>query len=134
MQVVPEGPGDLKGIQIGDCITHVDGISVVDLKSFSFIRGPIGSDVALRIKRGLPGSADVAAKILDKGALEGQIEASHVDMVRPAKAPETTSVDDSAVDEVTLVLERRGIRPQPQVAAAIASVENNAESGKQKDD
>jgi hypothetical protein len=133
--VVPEGPGDLKGIQIGDCITHVDGISVVDLKSFSVIRGPIGSDVALRIKRGLPGSADVAAKVLEKGALDGQSERSHMDSASPVITPDNTSVDESAVDEVTLILERKVIRPQPQAPdATIASVENNAESEKKKDD
>ncbi len=133
--MVPEGPGDLKGIQIGDCITHVDGISVVDLKSFSVIRGPIGSDVALRIKRGLPGSADVAAKVLEKGALDGQSERSHMDSASPVITPDNTSVDESAVDEVTLILERKVIRPQPQAPdATIASVENNAESEKKKDD
>ena len=134
MQVVPEGPGDMKGIQIGDCITHVDGISVVDLKSFSVIRGPIGSYVALRIKRGISGSADVAAKVLEKGALDGQSEKLHVDELRPVTAPDTTSVDESAVDEVTLILERKAIRPQPQVADTIASVGNTTESEKKKDE
>ncbi len=132
MQVVPEGPGDSKGIQIGDCITHVDGISVADLKSFSVIRGPIGSDVALRIKRGLPGSADVAAKFLEKGALDGQNEGTHMDKLRPDTVPDTTSIDESAVDEVTLILERKAIPPQPQVADTTASVENSSVSEKKK--
>lgn len=135
--MVPEGPGDLKGIQIGDCITHVDGVSVFDLKSFSVIRGPIGSDVALRIKRGLPGSADVAAKVLEKGALDGQSEGAHVENIRPSTTPDNTSVDESAVDEVTLILERIAIRPlqQPQTPeTTITSLENNTASEKKKDD
>jgi hypothetical protein len=122
----------MKGIQIGDCITHVDGIPVVDLKTFSVIRGPIGSDVALRVKRGLPGSADVAAKVLEKGALEGQSEEPDVDKLRQVNAPDTNSVvDETTVDEVTLILERKAIRPQPQAAGPVGS---STESEKKKDE
>ena len=121
----------MKGIQIGDCITHVDGIPVVDLKTFSVIRGPIGSDVALRVKRGLPGSADVAAKVLEKGALEGQSEEPDVDKLRQVNAPDTNSVVDETTDEVTLILERKAIRPQPQAAGPVGS---STESEKKKDE
>lgn len=106
-QVVPEGPGDLKGIQTGDCITHVDGIEVSSLKSFFVIRGPIGSSVALRIKRGIPGSAELVAQILEKGT------ADELPEVKPDAASSVIAAEstDTTVEEMILVLERKDMRP-----------------------
>ncbi len=52
-------------MEIGDCITHVDGIPVSELKSFLVIRGPVNSKVALRIRRGIPGSRELAEKLVE---------------------------------------------------------------------
>ncbi len=109
-QVVPDGAGDLNGVQTGDCITHVDGIPVSSLKSFFVIRGPIGSSVALRIKRGIPGNADLVTQILEKGAVDALPEVESAGTTSGAAAEST----DGSVEEMILVLQRKGMRPLNQ--------------------
>ncbi len=99
---MPDGPGDQKGIQVGDCITYVDGISVSDLKSFFVIRGPIGSNVALRIKRGVAGSIELAEK-LEKGSVPVTPDAAY------SEVSGTEADSDDSVEEITLVLERKAV-------------------------
>ncbi len=77
----------------------------------------------------------MAAKVLEKGTLVGQREVAHVDDVKPVTSPDTTNGDESAVDEVTLILERKAIRPQPQAAAAsITTVGNDTDSERKKEE
>ena len=104
-QVVPDGPGDLKGIQIGDCITHVDGIPVSALKSIAVIRGPIGSSVALRLQRGIPGSRELAAVVAEEGA------SSQIATDPSSDLPEEVTHSEDSVEEVILVLERKAFLP-----------------------
>ena len=99
---MPDGPGDQKGIKVGDCITYVDGVSVSDLKSFFVIRGPIGSNVALRIKRGVPGCIELAKK------LENGSEPVTTDVSGSEVSGQEADSDDS-VDEITMILERKAV-------------------------
>jgi hypothetical protein len=109
-QVVPDGAGDLNGVQTGDCITHIDGIPVSSLKSFSVILGPIGSSVALCIKRGIPGNADRVSQILEKGTVDALPEVKSAGTISGAAAEST----DGSVEEMILVLQRKGMRPLNQ--------------------
>ena len=107
-QVVPGGSGELNGIECGDCITHVDGVSVRELTMFTSIRGPIGSSVALRIQRGVPGTAEIIAsssELTTKSIVHTITEASSLE----AKSSNTSIVSDESIEERIVVLERKPI-------------------------
>lgn len=103
-QVVPDGAGDVSGVRTGDFITHVDGISVSTLKSFFVIRGPVGSSVALRIKRGFPGSEDLVSQILEKGAVDVPPNC------HPPSSESTSEESEDPMEEMILVVERKDMR------------------------
>jgi hypothetical protein len=75
---------------------------------FTSIRGPIGSSVALRIQRGVPGTAEIIAsssELTTKSIVHTITEASSLE----AKSSITSIVSDESIEERIVVLERKPI-------------------------
>ena len=114
VEVVPEGSGEEQGLKPGDCIKMVDGVPVAECKNFTVVRGKIGSYVALRVKRGIPGAAEIATKVMEQDPQAAPLEykSAEIQAILQASSAKQESGAEVDCEERVINLERR------QMAAA----------------